>query len=400
MESERTRMKKIAYRSQNVRETLVELKDTSELAVDLGYAAALYDYPGLAEEVLELEERADSLQYPAKISLMLAAKRSTDAEQLVGIVQIVEAAVAITSAAGDIAAVVTNGIGLPKEVRATLPDADEIVMRATVSEDSDAVGETLGELAFDTEAGVSAIAIRRGKEWNIAPDDETVLEAGDTVIGSGPDTGVAAVQERLTGESGVTGADSDLDVEALERASELLVELKNTSELAVGLSYAAVLFDDADLAAEVHDLEKRSDAVKSEVETLVIGAGDQVTEPAKLRGLLHLATASEVICDAAASIAEIVLRDGSVHPVFGQAIGESDELITATTVEAGSKLAGTALESVELEAETGMVIMAIDRDDGWIMDPGGDTALRSGDVLIARGPHDGAEILRSWARAE
>lgn len=393
-------MKKIAYRSQNVRETLVELKDTSELAVDLGYAAALYDYPGLAEEVLELEERADSLQYPAKISLMLAAKRSTDAEQLVGIVQIVEAAVAITSAAGDIAAVVTNGIGLPKEVRATLPDADEIVMRATVSEDSDAVGETLGELAFDTEAGVSAIAIRRGKEWNIAPDDETVLEAGDTVIGSGPDTGVAAVQERLTGESGVTGADSDLDVEALERASELLVELKNTSELAVGLSYAAVLFDDADLAAEVHDLEKRSDAVKSEVETLVIGAGDQVTEPAKLRGLLHLATASEVICDAAASIAEIVLRDGSVHPVFGQAIGESDELITATTVEAGSKLAGTALESVELEAETGMVIMAIDRDDGWIMDPGGDTALRSGDVLIARGPHDGAEILRSWARAE
>lgn len=398
MGSKHTDMKKIAYRSQNVRETLVELKDVSELAVDLGYAATLYDFPGLAEEVLELEDRADSLQYPAKIALMLAAKRSTDAEQLVGIIQIVEAAVTITNAAGDIAAVLTDGVGLPAEVRAALPDADEMVMRATVSEDSDAVGKTLGDLAFDIEAGVSAIAIRRGKEWHIAPGEDTVVEAGDIVIGSGSDAGVATVRERLTGEPGGGKPSPTPDVEALERASELVVDLKNISELAVGLSYAAVLFDDADLASEVHDLEARSDSVKNEIETLVIGAGDQVTEPAKLRGLLHLATASEVICDAAASIADIVLRDGRVHPVFGQAIGESDELITTATVDPESRLADATLGELELEEDTGMVIMAIDRNDEWVMDPGGDTTIRSGDVLIARGPQDGVGILRSWTQ--
>lgn len=391
-------MKDISYRPQNVRETLVELKDTSELAVDLGYAAVLYDYPGLAEEVLELEARADSLQYPAKISLMLAAKRSSDAEQLVGIIQIVEAAVTITNAAADIAAVVTKDIGLPREVRATLPDADEMVMRATVSEDSKVIGDTLGELAFETEAGVSVVAIRRGREWNIAPDDEAVLEAGDTVIGSGSDAGVATVQELLTGEAGVAEIPSQPDVEELERASELVMGLKNISELAVGLGYAAILFDDDDLASEVRELESQSDALKNDVETLVIEAGDEVTEPSRLRGLLHLATASEAICDAAASIADIVLRDGRVHPVFGQAIGESDELITTTTIDAGSTLANATLEEVELEEQTGMLIMAVHRDTEWVLAPTGETRLRAGDRVIARGPEDGAEHLRSWAR--
>jgi len=392
-------MEEIAYRPQNVRETLVELKNTSELAVDLAYAAILYDYSGLAEEVLELEARADSLQYPAKIALMLAAKRSSDAEQLVGIVQIVEAAVSITNAAADIAAIVVNDIGLPLEIRAALPEADEMVMRATVSEESDVVGDTLSNLAFDTEAGVSVIAIRRGKEWNIAPDDEAVLKAGDVLIGSGSDAGVTTIREILTGVADSTETPPRAEVEELEHASELIMELKNIAELAVGLSYAAILFDDADLASEVRKLESRSDVLKTDIETLVIESSGQLSEPSQLRGLLHLATASEVICDAAGSIADIVLRDGRVHPVFGQAIGESDELITTTTVGSKSELGGATLEELELEEQTGMLIMAVHRGTDWILAPTGDTRLQPSDTLIARGHKDGAKLLRSMAQA-
>ncbi|AUX09075.1 potassium channel protein [Halalkaliarchaeum desulfuricum] len=391
-------MEEIAYRSQNVRETLVELKNISELSVDLAYAAALYDYPLLAEEVLELEARADSLQYPAKIALMLAAKRSSDAEQLVGIVQIVEAAVGITNAAADIAAIVTNDIGLPAEVRGSLPTADEVLLRAMVGENSEATGRSLGELSFETEAGVSVIAIRRGNGWNIDPDEGMLLEVGDVVIGRGPEAGVRTVRQTLTGDPVPTESRHRDDVDELGRAADLLVDLKDISELAVGLAYAAVLFDDDELAAEVRDLERRSDALKNEVETLVIEAGDRVREPARLRGLLHLATASEAICDAAIRIADIVLRDGSVHPVFGQAIGESDELITTTSVEPESRLAGATLGELELEEETGVSIMAIHRSNDWILAPTGETQLFPEDVLIARGPDDGATTLREWAR--
>lgn len=390
-------MRKIAYRSQNVRESLVELKNVSELAVDLGYAAALHDFPLLGEEVFELEDRADSLQYPAKIALMLAAKRSTDAEKLVGIIQIVDAGVEITNAAADIAAIATKDMGVPEELRVALPEADEVLMRAAVSEDSDVVGRTLGDLTFETETGVRVVAVRRGKEWDVSPDKETRLEAGDTVIGSGPYAGVSAVRERLTGEQTVSESATRPDIEQLEDAADLVMSLKDISELAVGLGYASVLFDDDDLATEVHGLERRSDALKNEIETLVIEAGGHVSEPAQLRGLLHLATASEAICDAAASIADIVLREGSVHPVFGQAIGESDELIKTMRVESGSRLADATLGGLELEEQTGMSVMAVDRESEWVLGPTGDTRIRAGDVLISRGPHEGAETLRTWA---
>ena len=391
-------MDDISYRPQNVRETLVELKNTSELAVDLAYAAALYDYPRLAEEVLELEARADSLQYPAKIALMLAAKRSTDAEKLVGILQIVDAAVTITNAAADIAAIVVNDIGVPREVRAILPEADEVVMHATISESSDVVSRTLGELAFETETGVSVVAIRRGNDWNISPTEETVLEAGDIIIGSGPDAGVTAVHERVTGEPRGGLEVTRPDVTALEDAAALVVKLKDISELAVGLGYASVLYGDENLAAEVDELEIQSDRIKNDIEILVIEAGDQVAEPDRLRGLLHLATASEAICDAAASIADIVLREGAVHPVFGQAIGQSDELITTVTVREGSTLADSTLEDVELEEQTGMSIMAVHRNCDWILGPTGETRLQADDILIARGPEDGLTDLQEWAK--
>lgn len=390
-------MEKIGFRPQNVRETLIELKDSSELAVDLAYAAVLYGHSGLADEVFDLESDVNSLQYPAQIALMLAAKRADDAERLVGIIQIVNAAVTITNAAADIAGIVREGIGLPDEVRSALPEADEVVMRGVVTDDSEVVGRSLGELSLETEMGVQVTAINRDSKWIIAPDDDIIVRGGDIVIGAGPEDGVADVYALLTGETWSREMPSRRDVEELQRAAETVIQLKNIAELTVGLSYSAVLFDDADLAREVNELESLSDQLKGDIETWVIEAGEHVGTPTQLRGLLHLATASEVICDAGQRIAEIVLREGEVHPVFQQAVSESDEVITTFRVARGSQLAGTSLGAVELEEQSGMSVMAIDRADEWILAPIGDTELRAGDVLIARGPHDGLARLAALA---
>lgn len=388
-------MEEIAYRPQNVRETLVELKNTSELAVDLAYAATLYGHEGLADAVFELEQRANSLQYPAKIALMLAAKRAEEAERLVGLVQIVEAAGAITNAAADVAAVEANEIGLPAAVRAALPAADEVIMRATVAEGSDLAGRTLDDLQLETETGVRIAAIRRADGWLIAPGPEAAIHAGDVVIGIGPADGVAAVYERATGEPQPREAPAPSDIEEVTRAAESVIDLKNIAELAVGLSYGAVLYDDAALATEVSELEARSDALQRAIETWVIEAGEHVAKPDQLRGLLHLAAASETICDAALDIAEIVLREGDIHPVFGQAVRESDELVTTAAVHAGSDLAERTLGELQLEENTGMAIMAVRRGDEWLLSPTGETQLRADDVLIARGPKSGAEKLHA-----
>ena len=48
-------------RPRNLKAMLSEAKDTSELMVDLGYAALFFADPAMAEEVDELRERLTSL---------------------------------------------------------------------------------------------------------------------------------------------------------------------------------------------------------------------------------------------------------------------------------------------------------------------------------------------------
>ena len=50
-----TRKGKIEYRPASVRELLTEMKDLSEIMIDLAYSAALFNSPELAQEVLERE---------------------------------------------------------------------------------------------------------------------------------------------------------------------------------------------------------------------------------------------------------------------------------------------------------------------------------------------------------
>ncbi len=82
----------IEYQPMNVKDILKDMKDTSELMVDLAYSAVLYDDEDIAEEVLRLEEKMDVLGYHARIAAMLGARRIEEAEMLSGVLQIASAA--------------------------------------------------------------------------------------------------------------------------------------------------------------------------------------------------------------------------------------------------------------------------------------------------------------------
>src|SRR5256885_1535900 len=75
----------------NVKELLVELKDASELMVDLAYAAVFFNEDDLAEEVEELEERMDAHLRRLREVAMLAARSPEDAEAMAGVLHIAAA---------------------------------------------------------------------------------------------------------------------------------------------------------------------------------------------------------------------------------------------------------------------------------------------------------------------
>ena len=146
----------------NVKELLVELKDASELMVDLAYAAVFFNEEDLAEEVEELEERMDGHLRRLREVAMLAARSPEDAEAMGGVLHIAGAIEKIGDAASDMARVIQANLGIPDTLRPDLRHADEIVGRVKVREGSPAVGRSLRELMLPTESGMWLIAVRRG----------------------------------------------------------------------------------------------------------------------------------------------------------------------------------------------------------------------------------------------
>src|ERR687895_2920964 len=154
-----------AERPATVKGMLAEIKDTSELMVDLAYAAVFFSDDKLAQEVVRLEERMfDYLHSLRKLSI-LAARSPEDAEHMAGVLEIASAVEKIADAAEDIARVVSSGLGILEDLKKDLRHADEIVARLKVREGPEAEGQSLRALALPSEIGTWVIAARRGGGW-------------------------------------------------------------------------------------------------------------------------------------------------------------------------------------------------------------------------------------------
>ncbi|MCX8170771.1 MAG: potassium channel protein, partial [Candidatus Bathyarchaeota archaeon] len=106
------RKERIKYRPISVREILLEMKNLSELMIDLAYSAALFNDKDLAEDVIELEEKVDTLAFLLNMKIMMAARDAEDARILSGVAKVASAADKISDAAGDIAAIILQEIGV------------------------------------------------------------------------------------------------------------------------------------------------------------------------------------------------------------------------------------------------------------------------------------------------
>jgi uncharacterized protein with PhoU and TrkA domain len=387
-------------RPRNVKDLLAEAKDTSEIMVDLAYAALFFDSEDLAEEVSRLEDVMNGYLRDLRRISMLAARSPEDAEAMGGVLHIAGSIEQIGDAAADIARVVTAELGIPEALRPDLRHADEIVGRVRVREGAECVGRSLGELRLPSETGMWLIAIRRGDEWEFDPGPETVLTDGDVLLYQGPEEGVNLIRDKAGAPPLPAPPDSEHPpLSELDRAVDILVEMKNSAEVAVGLAYSALLFAEPALAAEVATLETRSDALQDELESWVLRAAPEARNPDDLRGLLRLATASEAIFDAARSMTRLVEEGEELHPVVAEAISASEEVATEAVVEAGSRADGANLKDLSVETETGMFVLAVQRGRRWIYRPRPRFELKAGDRVISIGPEEGVAELESLVRA-
>lgn len=169
---------------ESIFERMADLRDTSELMIDLAYSSLLLNSRELAEEVDELERRMDVMHTEFELLILTGCITPEESSKFLGLIHLAHAAENIANAAAQIARVVRMGLKPHPVLRIAIRQADETVIRAPVSERSSLVGRTLQEAQIHEETGMWVLAVRRGDSW-LRPKPDVVLRAGDTLIAAG-----------------------------------------------------------------------------------------------------------------------------------------------------------------------------------------------------------------------
>jgi uncharacterized protein with PhoU and TrkA domain len=387
------KFEKIEYKPIPASELLLEMKNLSELMIDLAYSSALFNDRDLAEDVLLLESRVDTLAYLLEIEIMVAARDIRDAEALIGVSTVASCADKISDAAADIAGIITRNIGVHPMVGQIFEKAEERLMKVTVKADSVIVKKRIEDLDLAARMGVDIIAIRRNSDWILDPKDNERVYQGDIVITRGAPLGSKEFRGLAEGEYG------KLDVERRERFEQItskFVQLKDTSELMIDLAYSSLLLNSKELAEEVERLEEYVDNLHTEFELLALTSDFKKEEASGFLGIIRLGVAIEKIADAAAEMAEVVLRGIEPHPILKLTIREAEETVIQACVTSDSMLVDKTLREARVHEQTGMWILAIKRGQR-VLRPRADSRIHAGDILIASGYSEGEEDLRKLA---
>lgn len=174
---------------------------------------------------------------------------------------------------------------------------------------------------------------------------------------------------------------------------DIIQEMKDMSELMIDLAFAALLFRDLEIADDVKELEEKMDALNCQAKLIVLDLAHKMSKEG-LVSVLELINATENIADAAIEIASNVFR-GDIHPIFKEAMQETEEVVIRFKISQDSVLKNQTLEQLKLATKTGMHVFLVKRLKRYIVDPQKDFKLLSGDIIFAEGPPEGKDQLKS-----
>ncbi len=170
-------------------EQLAELKNTSELMMDLAYSSILLNSTELAEEVQRLEEYVDRLHTEFELRVLTSKFTNEESKGFLGLIRLGVAAEKIADSAAQISEVILRGLEPHPILKLVIKEAEETITQLRVTKKSKLANKTLRDAQIPEETGMWVLAIRRGEKC-IRPKPEIVIEPGDILIASGYAEGV------------------------------------------------------------------------------------------------------------------------------------------------------------------------------------------------------------------
>lgn len=187
-------LKDVLEKRRNVIDLIVEMKDLSGLAVDLGFSALLLQDKKLADKITELKEEMDIKQYEIEMECMLAASNVEQALGLTSVMRVASAVADISDAVNELIDSVLRGIPPHPIIKEALKAAAETIDYVNIKKDSKVAGKTIDEV---TKGLVDVIGLKREDVWSYQPGGEERIKTKDFLIISGGKRRVSEVIKGL-----------------------------------------------------------------------------------------------------------------------------------------------------------------------------------------------------------
>jgi uncharacterized protein with PhoU and TrkA domain len=401
--------KKFKYKPLSLKDIIREMKQNIDLMIDLAYSAIKFGSKELADEAYKMEQRIHELTFLLNLQIIQATPGGLDgAKSLEPIVVMGYSIDKISDALSDIARVVyiNSDISYFSQLFSDLSYVPEPIVKIVINEGSEFIGQVRKEVHFRSKHGIDLIAIRREGDW-LFDRDEKVLK-NDILIVKGEIPSIVDLK-KLCNDQEPFSFDieekekvellnlQDPDIcEKVEEIQRNYVLITDISETMIELALAALFFRNEELAEDVLEMEELMDGLNLALEKDLLDFAKLVESPRDLTGIMRIVFSCELIADAAAHIAENIIKGFEPHGILKQAIRETREIVVRETLSEDSYFKDkTYRELQDRRYKRGFHIIALKREDKWVYKFRPDFIFLEGDLLIGLGP---LETVMQWRR--
>lgn len=400
--------KKFKYKPISLKEILKQMKQNIDLMIDIAYSAIKFGSKELADEVYKLEQKVHELTFILNFQIIQTRtggfKESKRLEPVIVMGYNIDK---ISDALSDIARVIYINSDIQEFTQLMWEVVPEPIVKLNVNKDCKFIGERRKDVHFRSKHGVNLIAIRRNDKWFFNKDER--IQGGDILIIKGEKDPIMALKKKVCDTEPISfdleGKPKESKIFNLEdpniqdRITDLkdgYVKMTDISETMTELALAALFFNNFEVAEDVLEMEELMDGLNILIEKELLDLAKIVDNPRDLVGIMRIVFSCEFIADAAANIAESIIRGFKPHRILQKAIEETSEIVVRETLSEDSFFKGkTYKELQDSKYKRGFHIIAVKREEKWIYSFKPEFIFIQGDLLIGLGPK---ETVEEWRR--
>lgn len=400
--------KKFKYKPLSLKDILKEMKQSIDLMIDLAYSAIKFNSKEIADEASKIEKRIHELTFLLNLQIIQTqAGGFKEAKKLEPIVVMGYSIDKISDALADIARVVYINSDISEFTQLFWDEVPEPIVKITVRHGCEFINQYRKEVHFRSKHGVDLIAIKRNDNW-LFNKDEKVLE-DDILIIKGELEPIKELKKLAKDEETISfkldsqEKEPEFDLQNQE-IYDYLQDLKrdyiyitDISETMIELALAALFFNSYEVAEDVLEMEEIMDGLNIAYEKDLLDFAHLLESPRSLTGIMRIVFSCEQIADAAANIAENILKGFEPHIILQKAIKETPEIVVRETLSEDSFFKGKTYKTLQDKRyKRGFHIIALKRENKWIYSFKPDFIFQQGDLLIGLGPK---ETVDQWRRS-